>query len=475
MALDVLQPHCFLSAMNLETILLILAVFGAIDLAWRGISLVFAAIPPLLGLRTRFWTYVVGLIQLPSLRRKAISSRVEEVTNQTVYDFERYLPKGWIRRARVNWVRSSAASFLADEEIVLRIRPRGDTDINLFYALWFYLKSALFPYTQDLISDSTRSAIALAIARAGICERHPYLIRQFDTYFIDSVAKNAAVRDELSDYVRLNEIGLLMGPFIREADHIASLSRFSHERNKVDKRIKEVTDHMLSFQPILLNNKPEDEWIYHDGEVSYAFLLVSRPPELRPSIDAYVRRAQIHVANGINRIYVVGRDEERRFVDNVLRSILAIRELKGLDVFALYRDYRGQPRGIGALIGLDEFLMRLHPSKRVEHGDLSPNKSSSYELNESNEGSANDSQDDSNQTSFAHVVRELVIDLSDYDGAWIPLAYFGGRLRELIPEFSPQEYGGRNLMAVLRKMDFLEFDERGDGPAKAVYIRLYGE
>jgi hypothetical protein len=461
--------------MNLETILLILAVFGAIDLAWRGIGLVFAAIPPLLGLRTRFWAYVVGLIRLPSLRRKAISSRVEEVTNQTVYQLERYLPKGWIRRARVNWVRSSAASFLAEEEIVLRIRPNNDTDLNLLYALWFYLKSALFPYTQDLIPDSTRSAIALAIARAGIYEHHPYLIRRFDDYFIDMVAKNAAVRDELSDYVRLNDIGLLMGPFIREADHIASLCRFSHERYQVEKRIKEITDHMLGFQPILRNNKPEGEWVYHNGEVSYAFLLVSRPPELRPSIEAYVRRAQVHVANGINRIYVVGRDEERRFVDDVLKSILAIRELKGLDVFALYRDYRGQPRGIGALIGMDEFLMRLHPSRRAEHGSIPPNISLSHEPDESNEVTANVTQDYPKQSSFAHTVRELVIKLSDYDGAWIPLAYFGARLREIISDFSPQDYGGRNLMAVLRKMDFLEFDERGEGPAKAVYIRLYGE
>jgi hypothetical protein len=461
--------------MNLETILLILAIFGAIDLAWRGIGLVISAIPPLLGLRTRFWTYIVGFIQLPVLRRKAISTRVEEVTNQTVYHLERYLPKGWIRRARVNWVRSSAASLLVDEEIVLRIRPNNDADTNLLYTLWFYLKNALFPYTQDLIPDSTRSAIALAIARAAIYENHPYLIRQFDNYFIDMVANNVAVRDKLSDYVRLNEIGFLMGPFIREIDHIASLSRFSQERNKVEKRIKEVTDHMLGFQPILRNNKPEDEWIYHEGEVSYAFLLVSRPPELRPSIEAYVRRAKVHVANGITRIYVVGRDEERRFVNDVLRSILAIRELKGLDLFALYRDYRGQPRGIGALIGMDEFLTRLHPSKRVEQDSFSPNISSPDEPNESSERIARNVHHYSVETSLAHIVRELVVDLSDYDGAWIPLASFGGRLREIVPDFSPQDYGGRNLMAVLRKMEFLEFDERGDGPAKAVYIRFFVE
>jgi hypothetical protein len=55
------------------------------------------------------------------------------------------------------------------------------------------------------------------------------LIKQFDNHFIDAVAQNDAVRDELSDYVRLNDIGLLMGPFIREADHAASLSRFTHD------------------------------------------------------------------------------------------------------------------------------------------------------------------------------------------------------------------------------------------------------
>ena len=163
--------------MNLEQILLILGILGAIDLAWRGLAILFAAIPSLLGIRARFWGYVVSFIQLPSLRRKAISSRVEEVTNQTVFYMERYLPKRWIRRARVNWVRSTAASFLANEEIVLRIRPDIKTDLNLLYTLWFYFKSTLFPYTQDLIPDSTRAAIALAIVRASINEYHPYLIK----------------------------------------------------------------------------------------------------------------------------------------------------------------------------------------------------------------------------------------------------------------------------------------------------------
>jgi hypothetical protein len=462
--------------MNLEQILLILGILGAIDLAWRGLAILFAAIPSLLGIRARFWGYVVSFIQLPSLRRKAISSRVEEVTNQTVFYMERYLPKRWIRRARVNWVRSTTASFLANEEIVLRIRPDIKTDVNLLYTLWFYFKSTLFPYTQDLIPDSTRAAIALAIVRASINEYHPYLIKQFDNHFIDAVAQNDAVRDELSDYVRLNDIGLLMGPFIREADHAASLSRFTHERSQVGKRIKAITNHMLGFQPILRNNKPEGEWIYRDNEVSYAFLLVSRPPELRPEIDAYVRRAQVHVANGINRIYVVGRDEERRFVDEVIRSILDIRELKGLEVFALYRDYRAQPGGWGALIGLDEFLKHLHPSKRSDrNADSQINLTSFEQTDTSNETVYQTFNNHEVATSLEEVVRELALRLSDYDGAWIPLANFGSRLREIVPDFNPLHYGGRNLMAVLKKMDYLEFDERGDGPAKAVYIRLYGQ
>src|SRR5690606_25967639 len=62
--------------------------------------------------------------------------------------------------------------------------------------------------------------------------------------------------------------------------------------------------------------------------------------------------------------------------------------------------------------------------------------------------------------------------LSDYEGAWISLANFGGVLRDRLPDFSPERYGGRNLLAVLRQLPALEFDERGLGPAKSVFVRM---
>ena len=76
------------------------------------------------------------------------------------------------------------------------------------------------------------------------------------------------------------------------------------------------------------------------------------------------------------------------------------------------------------------------------------------------------------QNDLAKITEDLIVQLSDYEGAWISLAEFGNALRNQVPEFTPQRYGGRNLVSVLRKLEFLEFDERGAGPAKAVYVRM---
>ena len=120
-------------------------------------------------------------------------------------------------------MRNAQAAQIHEGNIVLRVRPGANTDHNLMQTLWLYFYRALFPDSRDIIPDELISGIALAITRAGLEENHLYLLREFDDVFLKTIgAGNQAVLDHFGDCVRLNEYGLLMGPFLREVDYAAA-------------------------------------------------------------------------------------------------------------------------------------------------------------------------------------------------------------------------------------------------------------
>ena len=456
---------------QLEILLLLLAIFGGIDLATRGIRFLLSLFPSFLSVQYKIWRWLADLFTVPAFRRRAVATRVEQVLNQTAFSLQRHLPAGWVKRAKIRWVRHPKAAQFNNGEIVLRIRPLESPDHNLIQTLWIYFHNALFPDAKDRVPPEIVSAIALAIARASLEDNHRYLVQDFDDVFLDSIASgNTAILNRFADCVRLNECGLLMGPFVRELDYAASMARFNSGREALAVTSNDLIDHMLGFQPLLRVNKPEEEWSYKGSWNSYGFILVSKPADIRPGIEAYVRRAQTAIQKGVQRLYVIGRDEERDFVNAVIAALLSIRELKGKETFPLFRDYRGQPRGMGALLAVDEMLAKLRPSARplqILPTEVMP-------ILEGQDVELVEPAIDLSvvQRELSKLVEEIVVQLSDYERAWISLADLGSRLRERLPDFTPERYGSRNLMSVLKKLDLLEFDMRGAGPAKVVFVRL---
>ena len=53
-------------------------------------------------------------------------------------------------------------------------------------ALWVYFHGALFPSNRDILPDDFVTGVALAITRAGLEERHPYLLSEFDAVFLQT-------------------------------------------------------------------------------------------------------------------------------------------------------------------------------------------------------------------------------------------------------------------------------------------------
>jgi len=453
---------------NLELLLLILAIFGGIDLAGRGARLLYSIFPYLLTYRRIVISYIDSVVKTPALKKLAISSRIDEVLNQNVFYLSQYLPVGWVRRAEISWVSGPRAAHLENGAILLRIKPTNNQDDNLMEAIWSYFRAALFPETRDIIPHEYVSSIALAMTRAALQARHPYLLERFDSQFIPALASGEQGQmNAFADCTRLNDFGLLMGPFVRELDIAAKAARFSSGRVSLPEIISSIIQHMLGFQPIIRSNKPDGDWSHNSGFSSYRFILVSRPPNLRSGIEAYVHRAKKGLADGIQRFYLIGRQEERDFFHKVASATLELRALRGYDLFPLYKDYRGVPGGYGAVLGVDEILARL-PFEDRQNSLAEP-----IEMPDEANGSIPDgAPGESDPLSDLSLIVDGVIRRSRLeDKGWAHLAYVGQELKRLIPGFDPQYYGAKNLASLLKNIADLEFDERGEGSAKTVLVR----
>jgi OST-HTH/LOTUS domain len=450
-------------------VLWIFAVVGAVHFASRGMQLLAVWLPGVLTVRSKAWRVLASSTTVPTIRHRAIAVAIEEVVNRAVFSLQRHLPNGWIKRARIQWVRRPSVAQLREGDIIIRVAADADPDTNLLQSLYTYFYTALFPNCRDLLPDVLISGIALAITRGSIEHSLPYLLADFDNKLVQRVAtEREGVLDQFADCVRLNEYGFLTGPYVRELDHAATGARFTADRDGIPNVAAEITQHMLGFQPLVRLNKPEREWYYEGIGTAYGILLVSKPRETRPGIDAYIRRGQLCVQRGISRLYVIGRNEERDFV--YADALLTIRQFKGVEVFPLLRDYRGDLNGVGALLGLDEMLSKLDLAQRPLNGhnvDRSQQVPDQLQQDrtpgDATSGAAHE---------ISNIVEDLIVEMAYYPGAWIPMAKFGAALRRKIPGFTPEQYGAETLTSVLKQVPRIEFDDRGAG---SVYLRLREE
>lgn len=158
----------------------ILEIFGGIVVTVKVFQILINSFKYLQTLRARIWRFLADLFTIHSFRRQAVASRIEEVLNQSAFRFQRHLPKGWIKRASIRWVRISELAMLHEGQIVLRIRPGTNSDQNLMQSLYNYFCNAFFPETKDILPTNIVAAIALAVTRASLEGDRAYLLKEFE-------------------------------------------------------------------------------------------------------------------------------------------------------------------------------------------------------------------------------------------------------------------------------------------------------
>jgi len=343
----------------------ILAFIGAATIVLGFLELLFRIIPQFSNLRAKFWGFIARKWRHKKLEKRAIASDIENVVNEVVAELQTELPCGWITKVSIDWIdKDIKEEDLKDGEMILRIRPMESQDENLINGIYYFFAKALFPETKEVIPMIVRKSTALHLSRRSITDKKPFLANKFEKGILESSIKNEPNIVYFID--KFNEIdnkGFFTGSFLREIHEIASRSKFKQLRNQIDGEIKSVLEHIDDFVKNIHKNSSND-WSRKGPATSYAFLLVAQP--FSWSVNPYVNRVKEHLNQGVERIYIMGTNRERKFVKNTISAITKLPSCHLVEIFELNRDYRGDRNGIGALF-VKKDIVKEDADKKIEN------------------------------------------------------------------------------------------------------------
>lgn len=417
-------------------------------------------------------------IKLRSLKKKAVSSSIELMLNQTVNQLRNELPKGWINRAVIKWVGKSLPPDLKDKQLIIKIRPEDDQDYNYLNAIYYFYSHSIFPETHKIVPSCIKDAASLYLVQRTIDDNQPYLSNNFRKHFVDTISLNEPlVAGYYGDFLRIDEYGFFNSAFIREVDSLANSLRFSHERANIEAEIRNISEHLLKFEKLnKLSQLNDDDWHKTLSATSYGFILVAKPEGQRVSgVTPYVKRAKQKLRLGIKRLYILGCYAEQTFVKEVISSIMDIREYKLLETFKLYRDYRGEANGIGALFIIDEVREKLMKNRLDIEED-----EANEEINEFSVPKPNENKIPIVETANSVILSEpqliteiiAVMQTLPQNEGWVFLGAIGSQLKNKVPLFNQYHYGCSTLRQLITKLKVFDIKEIGEGTAKAVYIKF---
>jgi hypothetical protein len=329
----------------------VLAYIGAISVFLGFIKLLFDIVPKLNSLKSTVYKFFATRLKHRTLEKRAIASNIEEVVNNSVLFLKNELPKGWINKAKIDWVREEPPEALEEGELIIRLKPFDDQDQNLMNGIYYFFTKVLFPGIKDVIPALPRRAAVLQLSKRTISKNHPYIMTEFEKRYLDSaISVEEDIAYYLGHYDNMDSRGYFTGVFIREVADMATRLRYSHLRPKITNELREITNHISNFS-LDFPHHTEGQWYRKNDLSSYGFLLVAKPVQWR-RVDTYVNKAHNFANNGIERLYVLGADQEKTFVQSVINAIVNRTEYHLSDILEQNLDYRGERGGICAIFTL---------------------------------------------------------------------------------------------------------------------------
>jgi hypothetical protein len=335
-----------------DLIIYILAVVGGVNLVLGLIKGLFEVIPELNQLRVNIINTLNRKVKHKKLEKLAIAGNIENVVNASVSSLRKELPQKWLRRVRIKWVEKVSVDDLEEDELIIRIQPFDNQDVNLMNGIYYFFTKSLFLGVKEVIPIAPRKASVLQLSRRTIIMHHPIVKKEFETKYIETaIQADKDIAYYIGNYEKIDQRGFFTSVFLRETAELAETVRYTEKRSQIEDDLVEILNHLVTF---IQGDVPDEHWHKKTDTCCYGFLLVARPYNRR--VLSYVNRAKIHIENGINRLYVLGANEEKSFVRRVIRTIASRTEYNLDEIFQLHKDYRGESGGICAVFDLSSII-----------------------------------------------------------------------------------------------------------------------
>jgi hypothetical protein len=334
--------------MNLDNLKNVFALIGGLATILGLFKVLFEIIPKFRKLLEDVYKGISTKYKNKNIEKKAIACNIENIVNDSVRNLNRELPGKWISRAKIEWVNEEKEEDLEEDELILRIKPIENQDVNIMNGIYYFFSKALFPDLKEVIPSMPRKAVVLQLTRRTINQEHPYALKDFEKKFVEaSIRNDEGIIYYLGNFNDFDKRGFLTSAFIREITNLAEKIRFSPKRAHFLEDINSIVNHIASFIENYNKTIPDELWCKRDDNFAYGFLLVARP-YIRES-KIYVKRANKHLENGIKHLYILGANQERDFVREVIREIRNNTNYELVELLKLDKDYRGESGGICAV------------------------------------------------------------------------------------------------------------------------------
>lgn len=333
----------------------IFAAIGVLAVLLTFVDLLFNTVPKLADMKSKFWHWLGDTYNFRRAKKMAVKSEMEKIVNHVVFQLQDELPRGWIQRAAIKWVKDITKPAETPEgEVILRVRPNADQNLSLAYGVHSFFTRALFPKIGDLIPSGRRSGAVLLVTRRALASHSPSLRTLFEDNILEqAVRANPDVLTSFNEFETLDNRGFFTSALLREMHEVTLLARFSPLRTTIGTELTSIVKHMLAFARQLGTGVVTTaRWSRKGPVTSYAFLLVARPDN--SGVKNYIVRARERFAEGITRLYILAREEQKDFALQVIREIAQLPEYRLDETFDLSKDYRCHEGGIGALLVVDK-------------------------------------------------------------------------------------------------------------------------
>lgn len=259
--------------------------------------------------------------------RSAHRQYVKHDLQGRVNDFAKRLRRDVSRmpeeKLRVEWIDPTVTreSFIADGQVVLRLRRDDPQDHNFVHGAYLYVSATLLRKAKRYLSLSQRHAIDLFVCTKLIESEKSSVVGFFlDEYLHPKTAGSGSkIAAYLDDFAIIDD-GKLYFPVFMQELHFLGDKVFG--RRKDDLVIKEVRGLINFLKPIATRRIGEEGDLHFDGEYCrFGLVIIGKPKKLLESIEPYVHYINKElVQKDVETIYLLSRKENRRYLEEIFQQ-----------------------------------------------------------------------------------------------------------------------------------------------------------